>query len=180
MDCVAWPKITAKSAPPTIDAECIAAVCVSTRGTEPNMSGYPTVFEVQTTSQTPVAQFVQMRPHKKEVGMVKTIVATLALAGSLVGCAGMRKVEVGADPTATYSILVTNNRTATVSVAYGAANGERVTLGTVAARGGRERFIIAGASDRNVTVYVTTSGGAAIRSYSVQLEPGVSTPITVQ
>jgi hypothetical protein len=112
--------------------------------------------------------------------MVKSIIATLALAGTLAGCASMRSVDVASDPTATYSILVTNNRTSTVSVAYGAASGERVHLGTVGARGGQERFIIAGAGDRNITVYVTTSGGAAIRSYNVQLTAGASTPITVQ
>ena len=104
----------------------------------------------------------------------------LAIGAALLatGCASMRGVEVGSEPSTTYAIEVTNNRSSSVSISY-SDGGSRVQLGTVSARQ-TERFIIASPQATNITVYATTSSGASVGNYPVTLAAGTTQRVTVR
>jgi putative protein kinase ArgK-like GTPase of G3E family len=100
--------------------------------------------------------------------------AVLAMAG----CASTRGVEVGSEPSTTYAIEVTNNRSSTVTIAY-TAGGDRIQLGTVGARQ-TERFIVASPPATSITVYATTSAGGSVGNFPVTLTAGSTQRITVR
>lgn len=94
------------------------------------------------------------------------------------GCASMRGVQVGTEPSKTYAIEVTNSRGSTVTISY-TGNASNGNLGTVAP-GRTERFVIALNEPGQITVVAKTSSGASAGNYPVTLQPGVTQRITVR
>lgn len=107
-----------------------------------------------------------------------TMVALVFLATWLSACASMRKVSVGEESSATYSIDVTNNRSSTMTVSWSDGSNTR-ELGTVGPSR-TERFIIAGAKTTSISVSGRNSSGATSGPYSVNLVAGSAQRVTLR
>ena len=110
--------------------------------------------------------------------MKRSRLIAIAFALVLGGCASMRGVEVGTEPSRTFAIEVTNNRAGTVAISY-TGTGVSGELGTVAPRA-TERFVIAMTEAGQITVVAKTTSGASAGNYPVTLQAGVTQRVTVR
>jgi hypothetical protein len=104
------------------------------------------------------------------VDVRKMILAVVAIA--LTGCASMRGVDVGSESVSSFRVSV-------VTMSYTAAGGNRIELGTVAAKA-TQQFVIAGAAGSSVTIMAANSSGTTVGSYPVTIESGSTRQITVR